>query len=971
MTNTRRKNSIRVLMCIATLALFTALFALFTATPTYASAATTPRYAVPFDYTCYYQYNTSTTVNSSGNGTTSATVTNSAGGSTTISVAMYGSSSSGSGTLSGAIASSTVNIVLTSGYKWHAMKVTNSSGAEVGSSSSTTLTLSGLSDGTYYFTSSETGTGWNPNPRAYARYYTNISFSFKVDSTKPTISGASTSTTGKYVKGSFTVYASDSMSGIKALYYKTPNSSYYQSTTSTSKNFPSGSANGLYSFYAVDNAGNQSSTYYVVYDSTAPTGVIRSSSGTTLTSQYTNSAFYYTATDASSGISYLQYKTPSSSSWLTYTSGTNIPATSANGKYTFRAVDKAGNTSEEKSIYLDTTKPVGTLYGGTSTIASGGSTNASYVKFLASDTLSGVKSIFVKTPGTVTYFTYTSGSQLSEEGTYSFYCTDNAGNTSSSYTITLDKSAPTLSTSIGSFYETTSQSFVVAASDESSVRLYYKTPSMSAYSLATGSSYTVNTSAADGRYYFYAEDVLGNRSSTVWVELSVEVPVITVTKSSSDNSHQITWDGNDYTVTVDGAAYSKGDWIQEEGHHTVVATNRAGRSTTKTFTVDHYYVATTSTEPTCTGNGYTIYKCVHCGNTYNSDIVDATGHVFEDTVTGTSCTEGGYITHTCKVCGYTYVSNQTEPLGHSYESVVTEPTCTTGGYTTHTCTRCGHTYTSDVTAAVGHRYEKVVTAPTCTSGGYTKYSCKVCDFNYTSDYTAALGHDYVETVVDASCGVEGYTLHKCSRCEDEYKSDYTPAKAHVYIEEATAPTCTEEGGVNHVCMVCGYKYVTDAVPAIGHNYVSQVVLYATCEMGGEREFTCDRCGDHYVKEIPATGHKYELLEEREIDGTLKRVYGCSVCGESYVEEVGVQYEEVSNFVVYLFDEYSPYMIWVFLATAGVWSIAMGVAMIVAHKNDDKEKAKKMLVNYLIGLVVIFGILVACPYLVKGIAVLVT
>ena len=60
-----------------------------------------------------------------------------------------------------------------------------------------------------------------------------------------------------------------------------------------------------------------------------------------------------------------------------------------------------------------------------------------------------------------------SGSQLSEEGTYSFYCTDNAGNTSSSYTITLDKSAPTLSTSIGSFYETTSQSFVVAASDES------------------------------------------------------------------------------------------------------------------------------------------------------------------------------------------------------------------------------------------------------------------------------------------------------------------------------------------------------------------------------------------------------------------------------------------------------------------------------------------------------------------------
>ena len=46
-------------------------------------------------------------------------------------------------------------------------------------------------------------------------------------------------------------------------------------------------------------------------------------------------------------------------------------------------------------------------------------------------------------------------------------------------------------------------------------------------------------------------------------------------------------------------------------------------------------------------------------------------------------------------------------------------------------------------------------------------------------------------------------------------------------------------------------------------------------------------------------------------------------------------------------------------------------MILARKNDDKEKAKRMLVNYLIGLVVIFGILVAAPYLVRGIAALVT
>ena len=170
-----------------------------------AEAATTPRYAVSFDYTCYYQYNTSKTVSSSGTGATSATVTNSAGGSTTISIAMYGSAASGSGTLAngGTIKSNTVNIVLTSGYEWNTMTVTNSSGTEVGTSSNKTLTLSNLADGKYTFSGTGYGRGWNPNPRAYATYSTQISFTFVVDTyvdnTIPTISGASTSSTGNAI----------------------------------------------------------------------------------------------------------------------------------------------------------------------------------------------------------------------------------------------------------------------------------------------------------------------------------------------------------------------------------------------------------------------------------------------------------------------------------------------------------------------------------------------------------------------------------------------------------------------------------------------------------------------------------------------------------------------------------------------------------------------------------------------------
>ena len=82
-------------------------------------------------------------------------------------------------------------------------------------------------------------------------------------------------------------------------------------------------------------------------------------------------------------------------------------------------------------------------------------------------------------------------------------------------------------------------------------------------------------------------------------------------------------------------------------------------------------------------------------------------------------------------------------------------------------------------------------------------------------------------------------------------------------------------------------------------------------------------------------------------------------------------QAMRKYVADLFDEYSPYMMWVFLATAGVWSIAMGISIIIATKNEDKVKAKKMLINYGIGLVVIFALLVAAPYLVRGIAALVS
>jgi len=56
--------------------------------------------------------------------------------------------------------------------------------------------------------------------------------------------------------------------------------------------------------------------------------------------------------------------------------------------------------------------------------------------------------------------------------------------------------------------------------------------------------------------------------------------------------------------------------------------------------------------------------------------------------------------------------------------------------------------------------------------------------------------------------------------------------------------------------------------------------------------------------------------------------------------MGDQYGQVSSYVEYLFEQYRPYMWWVLLACAGIWSIVMGVFYGIAQKNEDKEKARK-------------------------------
>lgn len=508
------------------------------------------------------------------------------------------------------------------------------------------------------------------------------------------------------------------------------------------------------------------------------------------------------------------------------------------------------------SFRVDTKSPAGTLYGGTNIIANGGKTNANYVKFVATDSGSGVKAVYVKKPGKTNYETYINGSQLAEEGTFSFYCVDEANNQSAVYTVTRDSSAPTLTCAESNFYSTINKGFTVNASDSSgTVKLYYKTPSMSSFKLNDNNSYTVSGTAQDGKYYFYAEDAIGNRSNEVWIELRIAAPEATIVRSETDNSVYATWSDNS-TAKLNGQPYTKGTWIRTEGSYTLVLQNSAGRTATYTFEVGHSYKAVRTVAPTCTTQGYTVYECISCSDSYNADFVNPKGHDYEESTIDATCTERGAVRHTCKNCG------------------------------------------------------------------------------------------------------------------DYYDTDGEPAKGHSYVEETVAATCTTSGYLKHTCTVCGFEYQSDVVSPSGHQYSSTVVKQGSCTENGLRTHRCAICGDTYSTEIPALGHQYEITDVETNEGTTIRTYTCTVCGDSYTQNLGNQYEKVTSYIEYLFNLYSPYMLWVFLATAGVWSIVLGIMIIIAHKNEDKEKARRMIVNYVIGLVVIFCILVACPYLIRGIAALI-
>ncbi len=335
-------------------------------------------------------------------------------------------------------------------------------------------------------------------------------------------------------------------SGYEVSGYYSKSSNSYPDTSDIA--FDSGrdfTEEGYYRVEARNNYGEPAVTYFKI-DRTSPTGILNGVADDGYTKK--NVTFTWTEAGATATLN-----------GSAYTSGQTI---SAEGTHTIVLTDRAGN-STTYSFTIDKTPPTGTLAGVTNDGYTNGNVTFTWTESGCTATLNGSS--------------YTSGRTISAEGTHTIVLTDRAGN-STTYTFTIDKTPPT-----GTLAGVTNDGYT-----NGNVTFTWTESGCTA--TLNGSSYTSGrTISAEGTHTIVLTDRAGN-STTYTFTIDKTPPTGTLAGVTNDGytngNVTFTWTESGCTATLNGSSYTSGRTISAEGTHTIVLTDRAGNSTTYSFTID-------------------------------------------------------------------------------------------------------------------------------------------------------------------------------------------------------------------------------------------------------------------------------------------------------------------------------------------------------------------------------------------------
>lgn len=300
--------------------------------------------------------------------------------------------------------------------------------------------------------------------------------------------------------------------------------------------------------------------------------------------------------------------------------------------------------------------------------------------------------------------------------------------------------------------------------------------------------------------------------------------------------------------------------------------------------------------PTCTDEGYTLYSCGICGESYRSDTVKAKGHSYGDwTITQQpTCSEDGMMFRKCK-CGH--IQEVIAPSeGHSYKIVDrSRSSCDKEGSVSYVCSDCGHKLSEGLPTA-SHRFEKKYATKSWLEWlielliniifGYEGdqayyYECSECGYVATTDddvYTGTAGImsvcDHVsgdwDVIRGASCS-DGYKTRSCTKCNQVIEAVVIPASGqHNIIDSIIPPTCTDRGYTLHSCTDCDHSYEDSFVDALGHSFTNYISNGdATYTDDGTMTAKCDNCIEtHTMVEVGTALGMAAMFEDEVKDNVI-------------------------------------------------------------------------------------------------------
>ncbi|OME73005.1 hypothetical protein BK120_32750, partial [Paenibacillus sp. FSL A5-0031] len=230
-----------------------------------------------------------------------------------------------------------------------------------------------------------------------------------------------------------------------------------------------------------------------------------------------------------------------------FTSGTIV---TIDGTYTLVVTDQAGNVTTV-SFEIDKTAPF------VSGVTHGGSYKAPVTVFFNEGT------------ATLNGAAFASGMRIDADGSYTLVVTDAAGNVTT-VNFLIDRVAPIVTGVMdGGMYK-----------DKVTVSFNEGTATLNGTAFSSGTEVT-----ADGSYTLVVTDAAGN-VTTVNFLIDKVAPIVTGVADGGMYKDKVTVSYNEGTATLNGAAFTSGTEVTQEGTYKLIVTDAAGNATTVNFVID-------------------------------------------------------------------------------------------------------------------------------------------------------------------------------------------------------------------------------------------------------------------------------------------------------------------------------------------------------------------------------------------------